>query len=106
VGARKSFRFRGAEERMMSWKWWDVRWRGRRSCILRWERIISKSSGVRRTVEAAERLSGVGLGWLWLRRFWVVGVSSSVVEEKRRRIDLRRHIVFRIFVGMRVIIDT
>lgn len=70
----------------MSRKEGDVRWRGRSSCMLKCMRIISRSSGVRRTVEAAERLRGVGLA----ASFWTFGISSSVLDERRQSADFMR----------------
>ena len=59
AGARKSFRFSDADDMMMSRTACDVLCIGRSSCIVKCMRIISRSSGVRRTVEAADLLVGL-----------------------------------------------
>jgi len=63
-------------------------------------RIISTSSGVRNTVDAADALTGVGFDLVagndCVLAFLIVTISSSFEDERRQSADLMRHMVFRI----------
>lgn len=76
----------------MSRNEWDVRCAWRSSCMERCMRTISRSSGVWRTVEAADSLIdfGGGTGSDCVRCFFVVMISSSFENERWHSADLMR----------------